>query len=89
MSPVHQQIEIERSLRMNVLSNKSGIFLTAHDEELMEGIADAGKRAKFQGNNNDEHRELARASAGLLPSHIVKALCQTVICATDLNVRRF
>ena len=72
MSPVHQQIEIERSLNMNILSNKDGIGLTAHDEELMEAIADAGKRVKFQGNTPEEQRELGRAAAGLLPSHIVK-----------------
>jgi len=73
MSPVHQQIEIERSLKMNVLSNKDGLGLTAHDEELMEAIADAGKRVKFQGNTQEEHRELARAAAGLLPAHVVKS----------------
>jgi hypothetical protein len=73
MSPVHQQIEIERSLKMNVLSNKAGIGLTAEDEELMEAIADAGKRVKFQGNTPEEHRDLARAAAGLLPSHIVQS----------------
>jgi calmodulin len=78
MSPVHQQIEIERSLKMNVLSNKAGIGLTAHDEELMEAIADAGKRAKFQGNTMEEHRELARAAAGLLPSHIVKSFKERI-----------
>jgi len=58
---------------MTVLSNTKGGSLTPHDEELMEEIANAGKRVKFQGNDPPEQRELGRAAAGLLPSHIVKS----------------
>lgn len=49
VSPIHQQIEIERSLKMNVLSNTKGVSLNAQDEDLMEEIANIGKRVKFQG----------------------------------------
>jgi len=78
VSPLHQQIEIERSLKMTVLCNTKGIGLAPKDEELMEEIANCGKRVKFQGNNAEEQRELARAAAGLLPVHVLRSFKERV-----------
>eukprot|EP01128_Nolandella_sp_AFSM9_P007804 TRINITY_DN4394_c0_g1_i1.p1 TRINITY_DN4394_c0_g1~~TRINITY_DN4394_c0_g1_i1.p1 ORF type:complete len:648 (+),score=136.69 TRINITY_DN4394_c0_g1_i1:88-1944(+) len=83
MSPVYQQIEIERSMRMNVLKSNTGLDLTVADEKLLAKIADAGKLTKFQGNNDEDFHTMARAASGLLPHTVVESFATRIANIKD------
>lgn len=65
------QIEVERSLKMHVLSNCNGLTLEEQDEELCKEVGAQICHLRYQGTSHAKQREMSRLAAGTLPFHIV------------------
>eukprot|EP00730_Choanoeca_flexa_P002604 TRINITY_DN11109_c0_g2_i4.p1 TRINITY_DN11109_c0_g2~~TRINITY_DN11109_c0_g2_i4.p1 ORF type:complete len:941 (+),score=202.94 TRINITY_DN11109_c0_g2_i4:266-2824(+) len=70
---IAQQINIERSHKMELLSNRANVLLTSKDELILRRVADYICRLRYCGLSLEDQRRMARLASGTLPATIVGA----------------
>jgi hypothetical protein len=70
MQSVQQQIMIDRAHGLPLLANAHGLHLDQAQESLVRRLADYCCHLRYQGLDDNAHRQMARIAAGTFPSEL-------------------